>query len=196
MRRRRWAEYRRVPRANRLRRAGARTGLSAAGATVRRNGGDEEREKRGFPVLFGVRVAAGSQMAVADLGHPVGTCQVDFHRLAGSFRHLGGVDAENEPGHLVLVDAFFIGVEEASVGFVVLVVVFGDAIEPGGLIGTLGTGFGLVISSPGDWIGSGKQSSCAPINWIAGREPMVQPARLCRGRGTVSPGSDVGCCIE
>ena len=46
---------------------------------------------------------------------------------------VGGVDPENEPGHLVLAQSLVIGVEEANVGFVMPGVVLGDAVRPGGL---------------------------------------------------------------
>ena len=92
------------------------TGLSVSGPTVGRKGQDAERpEEVGLfgTLALGARVAASCDMAVADLGHPAGTCQVAFHRLVSPLRLLGGIDAENEPGHFVLADALSIGVEKA-----------------------------------------------------------------------------------
>ena len=111
----------------------AGTALSVSGPALRRKCQKREPLEHVVQVVFSARVAAGGQVAVADLGHPAGTRQMVFDRLAGSLGFAVGVDAENEPGHLVLAQALVIGVEKANVGFDMPVVVFGDAVRPGDL---------------------------------------------------------------
>ena len=84
------------------------------------------------------RPVPGSEQQVPDLAHPLGPRHVALHRLAGA-RGLGvGVDAENPPRDLIFRQALVVRLEQASVGFDVPVVVVGQALRPGGLVGDRG----------------------------------------------------------
>ena len=76
----------------------AGTGLSVLGPSVRRKCQKRESLEHVGPVALRVRVAAGGQVPVANVGHAAGACQMALHRLADALRLLGGVDAENVPG--------------------------------------------------------------------------------------------------
>ena len=125
-------------------RLGAR--LSVLGPTVGRQNWDAEQSEEvdllGLLTLC-AGIEAGCEIAVADLGHPAGTCQVAVDELASPLRVLAGVDAENEPGNFVVADALLISIEKTDVGLVMLVVVFGNAVGPGDLVGDLRMGIGF-----------------------------------------------------
>ena len=103
--------------------------------------------KPGGGVARAARVNGQGQMVVADLGHPAGTSQVAFHGPEGPVRLFGGSMRRMSRAISSLLtpslSASFIGVEKTKVSFVVLVVVFGDAIGPRHLVGYLGMGICL-----------------------------------------------------
>jgi len=65
---------------------------------------------------------------LAVFGHPFGACQVTFPSSVGAHWLYRGIDVQHQPGDLVPIGAFGLGVKEPYIGDEVFLVVGGQAL--------------------------------------------------------------------
>jgi transposase len=85
-----------------------------------------------------LRSTASEQIPVPVLGHPFGAREVALEGASRPFGFTGGIDVQDDPSHFCPVRTFGVGIEQTQIGDEMFMVIGGQTVRLGGLIGNRG----------------------------------------------------------